>query len=323
MEMEADRMANLRLTDAEVYPERDVILEERRQRIENEPGAILGEELSAAQWLHHPYRLPVIGWMHEIASYTREDCERFYDAWYAPNNAVLIVVGDVDADELRPLAEATYGKVPARPVAERSRMVEPPQHAERRVTLRDGRVRQPSLVRSWLAPSLGSPGGEHAYPLEVLGQVLGGGGTSRLYRRLVVEEGLAAGAGSHYRGASRDGTSFRVHASPRPGVELERLEVAVDAEIATLLKDGVTEEEVTRVKRRMLAETIYALDSLNGAAHIFGGALCTGLTVADVEAWPSRIAAITKEQVDAAARHVLRPEVSVIGKLLPALEVAA
>ena len=186
------------------------------------------------------------------------------------------------------------------------------------MTLRDPRVRQPNIIRSWLAPSLTSPGAEHALPLEVLAQVLGGSATSRLYRSLVVEQGLAAGAGAFYRATSKDGTSFRAYASPRPGVEVDRLEAALDAEIAKLLQDGVTEEEVERVQRRMLAETIYALDSLNSAAHIFGSALCTGQTVADVEAWPSRVAAVTKEQVDAAARATLRPETSVIGKLLPA-----
>lgn len=323
LEMEADRMVNLRLSDAEVYPERDVILEERRQRIENEPTAALSEQLAAAQWLHHPYRLPVIGWMHEIASYTREDCERFYEAWYAPNNAVLIVAGDIDAAELRPMVEATYGRIPARPLPERSRLQEPPQHAERRIVLRDPRVRQPNLVRSWLAPSLCSPGREHAYPLEVLAQLLGGGATGRLYRALVVEQGLAAGAGAFYRGGTRDETSLRVYASPRPGVEVERLEEALEAEIRRLLRDGVAEEEVTRVKRRMLAEAIYALDSLNGAAQIFGSALTSGLTVAEIESWPRRIAAVTAAEIDTAARHVLRPERSVLATLVPGTEEGA
>ena len=323
LEMEADRMVNLRLNDSEVYPERDVILEERRQRIENEPAASLSEQLAAAQWLHHPYRLPVIGWEHEIASYTRQDCELFYEKWYAPNNAVLVVVGDIDAAELRPMVEATYGKIPARPLPERSRLKEPPQHAERRIILRDGRVRQPNLIRSWLAPSLISEGRQHAYPLEVLSQCLGGGATGRLYRALVVEQGLAAGAGAFYRGGSRDDTSLRLYASPRPGVEIERLEAALEAEVQRLLKDGVTEEEVTRVKRRMLAETIYALDSLNGAAQIFGSALTTGLTVAEVESWPAKVAAVTASEVAAAAREVMRPERSVLAMLLPAQEEAA
>lgn len=317
MGMEADRMANLRLADEHVYPERDVVLEERRQRVENEPAAILGEQVAAAQWLHHPYRLPVIGWLHEIAAYTREDCERFYADWYTPNNAILVVVGDVDAEELRPLAEKAYGGIPARPLPERARTQEPPQHAERRLTMRDGRVKQPNIVRSYLAPSFASEGSEHAYPLEILAEILGGGQTSRLYRSLVVEQGLAAGAGAYYRGTSRDRTSFRFYASPRPGVELDRLEAALDAEIAALLADGVTEAEVDRTRRKMLAEAVYALDSLAGAAHIFGGSLCSGLTIADVEGWPASIAGVTKAAVDAAAREVFRPERSVVAKLLP------
>ena len=138
-----------------------------------------------------------------------------------------------------------------------------------------------------------------------------------------MEQGLAAGAGAFYRGGSRDDTSLRLYASPRPGVEIERLEEALEAEVQRLLKDGVTEEEVTRVKRRMLAETIYALDSLNGAAQIFGSALTTGLTVAEVESWPAKVAAVTAAEVAAAAREVMRPERSVLAMLLPAQEEAA
>lgn len=317
MSMEADRMVNLRLTDEQVYPERDVILEERRSRVENEPGALLGEQVSAAQYLHHPYRLPVIGWFHEIASYTREDALEFYQQWYAPNNAILVVAGDITAAELRPLAERTYGRIPARPVVERHRVSEPPQQAARRVMLEDERVRQPSFLRSYLAPSFTSPGKEHAYALEVLAEILGGGATSRLFRSLVVEQALAVGAGSFYRGTSRDETTFRVYASPRPGVDMAKLEAGIDAELARLLREGVNDDELARTKKRMLAEAVYARDSLQGAARIFGSALATGMEVADVEAWPDRIAAVTAEQVNEAARQVLQIERSVTGLLLP------
>jgi zinc protease len=320
MRMEADRMANLRLADEHVYPERDVVLEERRQRVDNDPGSILGEQLSATQYFHHPYRLPVIGWEHEIASYTREDAEAFYDAWYAPNNAILIVAGDITAEELRPLAEATYGKIASRSVPERVRVVEPPQVAERRVEYRDPRVRQPSLSRSYLAPSYKSEDGEHAYALEVLAELFGGGTTSRLYRSLVVEQALAAGAGAYYSGSSLDRTSFRLYASPRQGVEVATLEEALEREIERLLADGVTADEVARTKRRMIAEAIYARDSLSGAARTFGIALTTGSTVEDVEAWPSRIEAVTSEAVDAAARLVFDRRRAVTGVLLPATD---
>jgi zinc protease len=319
MAMEADRMVNLSLSDEHVYPERDVVLEERRSRVDNEPGSLLGEQLMAAQYLHHPYRLPVIGWFHEIASYTREDALDFYRRWYAPNNAILVVAGDITAAELRPLAERTYGKVAPRGLPPRSRVAEPPQHAERRVTLHHERVRQPSLVRSYLAPSFNTAvGREHAIALEVLAEILGGGGTSRLYRSVVVEQGLAAGAGAFYRGISLDATTFRLYASPRPGADMAALEAALDREVDRLLEGGVEAGELARTQQRMLAEAVYARDSLGGAARIFGAALTTGLTVADIEAWPARIAAVTPEQVHAAARFVLRREQAVTGLLLPA-----
>ncbi len=318
MAMEADRMVNLDLSDDHVYPERDVILEERRSRVDNEPSALLGEQLMAAQYLHHPYRLPVIGWFHEIAGYTREDALDFYRQWYAPNNAVLVVAGDVTAAELRPLAERSYGAVSARHVPPRHRLAEPPQHAERRVALHHERVRQPVLLRSWLAPSYASPGHEHGYALELLAEILGGGGTSRLFRKVVVERSLAAAAGCFYRGTGLDSATFRIYASPRPDADMAELEGAVAGEVAKVLAEGVTENELARTRQRLIAEAIYARDSLGGAARVFGAALTCGESVGDVEAWPARIAAVTLEQVHAAARHVFRPERSVTALLLPA-----
>jgi len=318
MEMEADRMANLRLQLRDVEAERDVVLEERRSRVDNQPSALLGEQLNAAQYLNHPYRLPIIGWYHEIESYTKEDALAFYDEWYAPNNAILIVAGAITADELRPIAERTYGVIPAREVPERSRLVEPPHILERRIELAHDRVEQPSLMRSYLAPSFATAEGDEAYALEVLAELFGSGGTSRLYRSLVVDQGLAAGAGAFYRGSSLDQTTFRVYASPRPGGDLDTLEAAIDAEIARLLEDGVTPEEVARVQQRMIAEAVYARDSLTTAVRVFGSALTTGSSIEDVEAWPERIAAVTPEAVMEAARSVFDRTQAVTGRLVPA-----
>ena len=318
MEMEADRMANLRLQLRDVEAERDVVLEERRSRVDNQPSALLGEQLNAAQYLNHPYRLPIIGWYHEIESYTKEDALAFYDEWYAPNNAILIVAGAITADELRPIAERTYGVIPAREVPERARLVEPPHILERRIELAHDRVEQPSLMRSYLAPSFATAEGSEAYALEVLAELFGSGGTSRLYRSLVVEQGLAAGAGAFYRGSSLDQTTFRVYASPRPGGDLDTLEAAIDAEIDRLLEDGVTPEEVARVQQRMIAEAVYARDSLTTAVRVFGSALTTGSSIEDVEAWPERIAAVTPEAVMAAARSVFDRTQAVTGRLVPA-----
>jgi zinc protease len=322
MEMEADRMTNLVLDDAAVLPERDVVLEERSQRTDNDPGSRLAEQLGAAQFLHHPYRLPVIGWRHEIESYTREDALDFYRTWYAPNNAVLIVAGDIDAEELRPLAERYYGAIPRRDVPQRVRVQEPPQQAARAVELIDPRVRQPSWSRSYLAPSYTAGATEHAYALQVLADVLGGTSTSRLYRSLVIEQKLAASAGAYYRGSSLDDAAFRIYVSPRPGVSLDQIEAAVEAELARLAEEPITEPEVARSTSRLVGEAVYARDSLSSAVRSFGVALATGRTVDDVEAWPARIAAVEAEQVNAAAAHVFRPERSVTGRLSPAGEAA-
>ena len=323
MRMEADRMTHLRLEPEEVRTERDVVLEERSMRVDNDPGSRLGELVNATQYLNHPYRLPVIGWRHEMASYTREDALAFYRTWYAPNNAILIVAGDIDAAELRPLAEKYYGVIPARPVPERHRLVEPPQDAPREVDLADPRVRQPYLIRSSLAPSFTSGETVHAYPLEVLAQVLGGTSTSRLYRSLVIAQKVATSAGAYYQGTSLDLTTFRVYASPRPGVSLDDLEAAVDAELGRLKSEPVTADEVRRATSRMVAEAIYARDSLGTAVRSFGAALATGRTVDDVEAWPERIGAVTPAEVNAAAAYVLDAGRSVTGRLSPAPLAAA
>lgn len=317
MGMEADRMANLKLDTEHVASERDVVLEERRLRVDNEPSAIFQEQLNASQFLHHPYRFPVIGWFSEMEAYSREKALDFYKQWYAPNNAILVVAGDITADELRPIAERTYGKVASKTVPERSRVAEPPQSVERRMELASSRVQQPTLVRSYLAPSFNSDDGGHAYALEVLSELFGSGSTSRLYVSLVIEQSLAAGAGSAYRGTSLDQSVFRLYASPRPDVDMDALEAALDAEIETLLRDGVKQDELDRVKGRMVAEAIYARDSLSGAARAFGAALTTGLTIEDVESWPSRIAAVTVEEVMAAARLVIDDKRAVTGRLIP------
>jgi zinc protease len=317
MEMEADRMTNLVLDNAAVLPERDVVLEERSQRVDNDPGSRLAEQIDAAQFLNHPYRLPVIGWRHEMESYTREDALDFYRTWYAPNNAVLIVAGDIDAAELRPLAERYYGSIPRREVPQRVRVQEPPQQAAREVELIDPRVMQPSWSRSYLAPSYTAGATEYAYPLQVLAEVLGGTSTSRLYRSLVIDQKLAASAGAYYRGSSLDDATFRIYATPRPGVSLDQIEAAVEVELARLAEEPITEQEVARSTGRLVGEAVYARDSLSSAVRSFGVALATGRTVDDVEAWPARIAAINAEEVNAAATHVFRPERSVTGRLSP------
>ena len=317
MELEADRMVNLVLAEDEVASERDVVLEERRTRVDNEPAAQLAEELNAVQFLVHPYGTPVIGWESEIRALDREDALTWYHRFYAPNNAIVVVSGDATAAEVKPLAEEFYGAIPARALPPRARPQEPPRRTDSRVEMRDDRVRQPTWRRSFLAPSRTAGATEHAYPLEILSEILGGGPTSRLYRSLVVEQKIAVAAGAHYNQTSFDPSTFTVYAAPAPGVDVTRVEDAINAELEALLAKGVTDEEVSRVKKRLLADAIYARDNLFVAARVFGAALTVGLSVEDVESWPDSVRAVTAEQIQDAAMAVLDSTSSVVGVLLP------
>jgi zinc protease len=318
MEFEADRMRGLILTDEVVAPERAVVIEERRSRIENNPGALLGEEMEATLYQNHPYRLPVIGWMHEVEKLNRDQAIAFYDQHYAPNNAILVVAGDVEPQAVRSLAEETYGEVPRGPdLPPRTRPQEPPQETDRTVTLSDPRVSLPSLQRAWVVPSYASAEPGEAEALDLLSEILGGGIHSRLYRKLVVEEGIAASTGAGYRAMGLDDTSFTVYGTPRGGADLETVENAIEAEIARLAEEGVSEDELRRAKNRFLRSMIFARDSQTGMARIYGSALATGLTIDDIEAWPDRIRAITPADVKNAARRHLRAGAHVTGYLLP------
>ncbi|MBI1774339.1 MAG: insulinase family protein [Proteobacteria bacterium] len=317
MRLEADRMANLKPAEAEVRSERDVILEERRSRVDNSPAALLHEEKSNALFLNHPYRMPVIGWAHEMQGLTREDALDFYRRYYMPNNAVLVVAGDVTMAEVRRLAEKYYGVIPAGSVPERSWTSEPPHQAAKRVSLTSPLVGNASLSRSYLAPSYQNGPSEHAYALQVLAEVLGSGPTSRLERALVRDGGAATRAGAGYAPDPIGPSTFDVYASPREGRTVEECEAAIDQVLARLLADGVEADEVERAKLRMQASYLYALDSTRGPARLFGEALVRGRTIADIEAWPERIAKVTREDVERAARAVIRLESSVTGVLLP------
>lgn len=320
MELEADRMTGLVLTDDIIQPERQVVIEERRSRTDSSPRALLGEQVTAATYSNHPYRLPVIGWEHEISALTLGEIVDFYQTWYAPNNAVLVVSGDVTPEQVRELAETYYGPVAAKKLPLRARPTEPPQHAPREVVLRDARVDQPGWSRRWLAPSYVAGDKQHAYALEVFSEVIGGGSSSRLYASLVIDQALAVSAGAWYSPDQLDQTTFGMWFSPRPGVDVDKLATALQEQVATFLKDGATEEEVERAKQRLVDSAVFARDSLGGPARIFGVALTTGQTVEQVEQWPASISAVTVEQVNAAARAVLRPETSTTGILLPLSE---
>ncbi len=319
MDYEADRMTGLHFDEDVVAPERNVVLEERRMRVDSDPAAQLGEEFSAALFLHHPYGTPIIGWEHEIEELNRQDAFTYYQRFYTPENAILVVAGDTDAAEVRALAEATYGAIPARGETPlRKRPAEPEPRASRRVTVADPRVRQPSLRRGWLTPTYVSGDRDEVFALELAAEILGGGTTSRLYRKLCVEDGIAAGAQAYFMGSMVDRSAFQISASPRPGVDMETLEKGLDAALAAFLDQGPTEIEMARARTRLVAETVFSRDNQSSLARIFGSSLAVGETVADVLAWPERVEAVSREAVIAAARRYLRPDRAVTGLLLPA-----
>jgi zinc protease len=319
MDYEADRMTGLAFDESVVGPERDVVLEERRMRVDADPAAQLGEEFASALYVHHPYGTPIIGWEHEIEGLSRDDAFAYYQRFYTPENAILVVAGDVEPAEALRLAEETYGAIPARGEApRRKRPAEPPPRAARRVSLSDPRVQQPSLRRAWLTPTYVSGERDHAFALELAAEILGGGTTSRLYRRLCVERELAAGAGAYFMGSMVDRSALQISASPRPGVDMASLEAGLDAELASFIAEGPSELELARARTRLVAETIFARDSQSSLARIFGSALAVGESVEDVQLWPQRIEAVTRDEVTEAVRLYLRPDRSVTGLLLPA-----
>jgi zinc protease len=317
MEMEADRMVNLRLTDEEVATERQVIIEERRSRYDNSPERLLGEQMTAALYQAHPYGAPVIGWAHEMATLSRTDALAFYERFYAPNNAVLVVAGDVTPEEVALLAEETYGKVSANPqVEQRSRRQEPPHIAARRVTLKHPRVSNASLHRTYFVPSYATAQPGEAEALQVLMIILGDGATGRLYRNAVLADKVATTAGGGYSGGGLDsGTiSFNAVASHD---DLDSVESAVDQVIEEVRRNGVTQLELERAKKSLRAGYIYQSDEQEKLANRYGWALALGRTIEQVDGWPAAIAKVTAEDIKRVANAYLDPRRSVTGWLIP------
>jgi zinc protease len=318
MEFEADRMTGLVLKDENVLPERDVVLEEYNMRVANNPDARLTEQIMAALYLNHPYGRPVIGWHHEIEQLNREDALAFYRRFYAPNNATLVVAGDVEANDVRAMAERTFGAVAPQPAiaAKRLRPQEPPPVAPRTVTLADPRVEQPGVRRYYLVPSATTAAAGESPALDVLAQLMGGGSNSYLYRALVVDKPLAVSAGAGYQGTSLDDTQFVISASPQPGVAFAEVEKAIDGVIAEVAQNPVPAADLERVKTQLIAEAIYAQDNQATLARWYGGAITVGLSVDDIIGWPDRIRAVSAEEVRDVAKKWLDKKRSVTGYLI-------
>ena len=317
MEMEADRMRNLRLTEEDVTTERQVILEERAQRTDTDPGALLTEQLRAAQFLNGPYGIPVIGWRHEMEALSRDDALSYYQRFYAPNNATLVIAGDVTPAKVKELAEKYYGPLkPSEGIVPRVRPQEPPQLAERRITLEDARVSEPYVYRSYLAPERDPGNQREAAALTVLAELLGGNGqTSVLARALQFDTQTAVFSSAYYDGTSIDDATFGLVVMPAQGVSLADAEAALDKVLADFLTKGPDPAALERIRTQVRASEIYARDDVESLANRYGQELSVGLTMTDIDTWDEALSAVTAEDVMAAAKKVLDRKNAVTGWL--------
>lgn len=320
MELEADRMVNLKLIEAEVRTERDVILEERRTNVDGNPLSIMSEQMSATLYQNHPYHRPALGWEHEMAKLSLKDAAAFYRRFYAPNNAILVVAGDVTPEEVRPLAEATYGRNKANAAVGRApRPQAAPNVAVRHVTVVDARAGEPLLLRNYATSGYASARPGEAESLELLSWIMGGDETGRLYRRFVAGD-LASVAGSNFDGNTYlEGGRLAVVAIPLPNVSTQKVEDELDSLIADIVANGVKPEELDRAKAALEAKRVFDLDNQTTLANLYGRAIALGRSVADIEALPARMQAITADDIMRAAQTYLKAERSVTGILtLPA-----
>lgn len=321
MTMEADRMVNLRLSEADILTEREVIIEERNQRTENDPGALFGEQASAAMYLNHHYGVPIIGWRHEMETLGLQDAQDYYEQFYAPNNAILVVAGDVTPEDVKALAETHYGPLEANPdLPERARPQEPDHKAARRLIYEDARVAQPYVRRAYLAPERDSGDQKTAAALMLAAELLGDGQTAFMTQKLQFEDKSAIYATAYYRGTSLDDTSFTTIVVPVPGVSLSEAEANMDRVLQEFLDVPLDTAHLDRIKRNMRAQEIFAKDNVQGLANRFGRALTMGLTVKDVLDWPDVVESVTGDEIKDALRAVLQDRTSVTGWLTSGVE---
>ena len=320
MALEADRMMNLTLSEEKVQVEREVIVEERRLRTDTHPEALLHEQVMAAMFLNHRYGIPVIGWMHEIRSWTLEDVLAFYRRWYHPSNAMLVVAGDVTLERLQTLTEKHYGMLPPAPTGVRKRAIEPEHVAARRVTMQDARIKHSLWMRLYLAPAYGTSEKHRTPAVEVLAELLGGGPNSLLYTHLARTLGLAAEVSVSYSPEAVDQTTLAIVAVPAPGVSVSDLEQAIEQEVTRIREGAIDTADVQRARQKMRARAIRMRNGTMPAAQVVGAALSTGATLEEMNTWPDRIGAVTGADVRVEAKAILRDEGSVTGVLVPKQE---
>lgn len=317
MKKEADRMKNLDVLPDQAIPELKVITEERKMRIDNDPMGQFYVDLAAAFYRHHPYKNPVIGWEQEILGYTPEDVKGEHMKWYAPNNALLVLSGDITLDEAQKLAEKYYGPIPAKNFPERKRVVEPPLTAQIRVESRNKNVDQPYVAFMYKAPNYRPHTERKVFALDVLQQMLGGSMTSYLYHRLVEDQKVASSVLVDYNDDSLDPGAFIIFAQVSPTATVQQLESALQVAIQQLIQKGVTSEQVEKTKKQLRAQMVYVRDSLMSGATNLADSLAVGIPLEVLETLPDRISLVTADDVNQVIKSVLDTPYYVIGHLVP------
>lgn len=316
MEIEADRLTGLKITDDVFIPEKKVIIEERQTRYDNNPMGLMIEQMTAQLYLHHPYRIPVIGWMSEIKELTRAQVMEFYKKYYIPNNVILIVSGDVKVEDVKTLAEKHYGPLKPGELDNRLRVTEPPARIEKKITLQHSQVTQPQMIRMYRAPKYTGKDAGKEVACEVLAEILGGGQSSIFYDQLVIKNKQALGIQCAYY-SQRDDAKFTIAAVPTPSVDPVALEVSIDQILSNLLTSGINDEELIRIKKKLDADSVYARDSLDRGAKTIGMTVTSNGQISDVEEWNKYLDAVTKEKVLEVAKEIFDTNKAITGYLRP------
>lgn len=317
MDLESDRFMHWKADQKTIVSERDVITEERRTRVDNNPDALLGEAMLAAMYRNHPYHTPLIGWMHEMQTLGVADLDYFYRGYYSPDNAILLLVGDIAPEKAKALAEKYYKNWKKTPLLPRAKRDEPPRLVEQTVTLRHPEVRQPSWSRSYDAPSILYGDSTRMMPLIVLAQVLGGGRTSLLYQSLVVEQKLATEAGADYSGYTIGPSPFQIGIVPAEGVAFGQIDATYRKVTEEVKQNGIDAASLERAKNLLKSASIYSRDGLERLAFTIGQLYMLGKDETWLETWPEMVNAVTSEDIRQAARLILNDDLATTGLLLP------
>ncbi|MBX7146313.1 MAG: insulinase family protein [Alphaproteobacteria bacterium] len=314
--LEADRMTNLSLLPKDLEFERQVVLEERNQRIENQPQARLKQMMQSSLFLNHPYGRPIIGWEHEIKNLDLKDINNFYHSWYAPNNAILVLTGDFDEQQTRKWINKYYGPIKPKNLPTKLRLQEPPREGIETLSLTDPQIQTPSWRREYLISFLSSSDKKSKPIFQLFSEIMGGGETSRLYKNIVIDQKIATSVGCYFY-SYKDYAQLGFYGQPSNGHTIDEVIQAIDATIDQFLNEGISEAELISAKNLFLAESIKIRDDLNAPSNIIGVALATGQTIDDIENWAETIEAVQLADIQKLLKPILKRENSVSGLLFP------